>query len=288
MNDPGLDSHFVARTDHPAEAHLFLAMPKVRSALAQLACSSGTFITIAKGTFELSELAIPQRPSSHVMAHLQSIARLATAMRRMPGSDAIVVNRIPTERHVLARAAIAVGMLATMLMVIGASGPKPAHDNSDLVPQAPGVLPADVSLITRIEGWHAATQSEFDAGAAAWLRSSGVPVSGRIPGDFSGTGAANDTAYVLIGPKGEYRIAILAQGDDRYDATYPAIAGAARVPKENLAGIHWLGSPPTEYDGDGLLLVRNSADPQSGLILLLSGRRIVSGVPVDFEQVQLK
>jgi hypothetical protein len=290
-NDPALDTRFAVRTDHAAQGRLFLGMPPVCGALSQLACSSNTYIALSQGWLEMSELEIPQRtPGRHVVDHLRCIASLASVLQQMPGADLVPVTPIPRERHLLGRAAIATGILAAVLLVLAASKPRPARSElSAFVPPHPaGMLPSDASLIVNLDGWRAATEDDFDPNAAGWLRSAGAPVSGRVPGDYSGIPNSNDVAYVLIGSKGEHRIALLAQGEDRYDTQFPVIALAARVPKDRIAHIKWIGSAPLDYQGDGLLLVRARDDVQSGLIVLLAGHRIVSGVPVNYQDVPVQ
>ena len=290
-NDPALDTRFAIRTDHAAQARLFLGMPAVTAALTQLACSSNTYVAISQGWLEMSELEIPQRTTArHVLEHLEAISALEKALKQMPGADTVVVRSLPKERHVLGRSAIAVGMIAAVLLVIAAAKPKAARSNlSAFVPPQPaGVLPSDARVITNLDGWRAATTDDFNPNTAGWLRSQGVEASGRVRGDFSGTGSSDDVAYVLIGPKGEHRVVLLIQGNDRYDTQYPGIAAAARVPKDKVAHIDWLGSAPTDYEGDGLLLVRNADDVASGLILFVAGHRVVSGVPANYQQVALE
>jgi hypothetical protein len=290
-NDPALDTRFATRTDHAAQARLFLGMPPVAGALGQLACSSNTYLAISEGWLEMSELEIPQRTSGrHVIDHLHSIASLASVLQQMPGADMVSVVPLAKDRHLLGRAAIAAGILAAVLLVLAASKPRPARSElSAFVPPHPaGVMPSDAGLITNIEGWRAAAEDDFDANAAGWLRSTGAAVSGRVPGDYSGKDDGTDVAYVLIGAKGERRVVLLAKGEDRYDTQYPLIAVAARVPRDRIAHIQWIGSAPLDYEGDGLLLVRARDDLKSGLIILLAGHRIVSGVPANYQQVPVQ
>jgi hypothetical protein len=290
-NDPALDTRFAIRTDHAAQARLFLGMPAVASALTQLACSSNAYLAISEGWLELSELEIPQRTTArHVIDHLHGIAALEKALKQMPGADTVLVRPLPKERHLVGRSAIAVGMIAAVLLVIAAARPKAARSSLSafVPPPSAGVLPADARMITNLDGWRAATADDINPNSAGWLRSRGVQASGRIRGDFSGTAAGEDVAYILIGPKGEHRIVLLVQGVDRYDTQYPGIAAAARVPKDKIAEIEWIGSAPTDYEGDGLLLVRNEEDVASGLVLLVSGHRVVSGVPANYQQVALQ
>jgi hypothetical protein len=150
---------------------------------------------------------------------------------------------------------------------------------------AAGVLPVDASRIAGVDGWRAATTDDFDPDAAAWLRAAGAPVSGRITGDFSGRGGDQDVGYVLVRSDGMRRIVLLAGDEDLYDVRYPEIAVAARVPKSTLNGIRWVGPAPVNVTGDGLLIVRSTDDPHSGLVLFVANGRIVTAVPDNYQNL---
>jgi hypothetical protein len=150
---------------------------------------------------------------------------------------------------------------------------------------AAGILPVDAVRMIGVDGWRAATADDFDADAAAWLRNSGAAVSGRIVGDFSGRGGDQDVAYVLVRADGMRRIVLLADGQDRYDIRYPAIAIAARVPKSGLSSVRWVGPAPGNAVGDGLLIVRSADDPHSGLVLFLANDRLVTAVPDNYQDL---
>ena len=148
-----------------------------------------------------------------------------------------------------------------------------------------GVAPDDALLIPRIERFRLATGEDFDPDAVSWLRGSGQQVSGKIPGVYSGHD--NSSAYILISKENARRVVILADRQTRYDAEYPVIAIASRVPKETIQKISWADPSPPESDGDGLLIVRAADAPTSGVVLFLRGSRVVSASPVDYRQIPL-
>ena len=79
---------------------------------------------------------------------------------------------------------------------------------------------------------------------------------------------------------------ILANGELRYNAEYPAIAIAACVPMELVHQVKWADATPPESDGDGLLIVRAANAPASGVMLFLRGSQVVSANPVDYREIK--
>jgi hypothetical protein len=143
----------------------------------------------------------------------------------------------------------------------------------------------EASLIPEINDYRLATAADFDPDPVLWLTHSGKPVGGTIRGAFSGFGESR--AYVMMGNNKTWRILIMTDGTLRCDAQYKSVAIAVRVPKETIANIEWADSPPTDVDGDGLLVVRSAKDTTSGVVLFLSGDRVVSGTPVDYRLLLL-
>jgi len=286
------DSRFLARTDDPGDARLFVTMPEVQSALRKLACSNSTFLTLTEGWCELSELEMPAvATANHLLEHLHSISVLATTLQQMPGTDRVRVEPLKRERRILGRAAIVGGAIAAILVVVGAAT-QPKSEESEAVTAAElgsvVVMPRDAERIADVTGWRVATTDDFDPNAAAWLRFARKPVEGRITADFSGVGQDSNVAYVLVREDGVRRVVLLVNGESVYDFRFPAVAIAARVPKGALSGIEWVGSRPSSSDGDGLLIVRSADDPKSGLIVFTSGRHIVTGVPANYQSVSLQ
>lgn len=287
--DASFDHRFISRSDDPGQARLFLALQTVPRAIHQLACSNGSFLAITPASVEISEAVIPaEAVARHVLDHLQSVATLAAALQHMPAADTVKVEPLRKERRILGRAAIVVGAITAVVVVIAATQ-RQALRQSPVVVAAPtaaaGILPVDAVHMIGVDGWRAATADDFDADAAAWLRSSGAAVSGRIVGDFSGRGGDQDVAYVLVRADGMRRIVLLADGQDRYDIRYPAIAIAARVPKSSLSSARWVGPAPGDAAGDGLLIVRSADDPHSGLVLFLANGRLVTAVPENYQDL---
>ncbi len=304
--DDMFDARFQTRTDHPTQAKMFVGGKVVIQQLQKLCCSPRTFFAITTGAMELSELTIPTPYTGrHVTDHLESMAKLATALEDMPGSETIKVHKLEKERSNIIRAAIVVGIIAAVITVYAATrgprGPIPIQELAgDTEPPPAGMMPVDAALVRKANNWRLVRAEDFGPNAAAWMRDNGQDLTGRIPGDYSGRNNQRDVAYLLApagtpaegtqpATAGQRRVLLLVEGVNLYDAEYPEVVGAARVPKEVIAGIEWGKNPPQGTpDGDGLLIVRRSGDFASGLVLFVNERRIVSAVPVNYTQIRLR
>jgi len=165
-------------------------------------------------------------------------------------------------------------------------------------PPPAGMMPVDAPLIRKARDWRVATAEDFSPGAASWMRGNEQEVTGRVPGDYSGKNNQRDVAYMLAPaaapaegaqPSTQRRIVLLVEGVNLYDAEYPEIVGMARIPKDYIAAIEWGKNPPQGTpDGDGLLIIRRENDPTSGLVLFVSEKHIVSGIPLNYRLVRLR
>ena len=283
--DPVFDSILNMRTDHPAQAKMFLGHEQVPACLRQLCCSAAISLAITPGAIELSEPRIPQPfTGNHVVEHVEAMAVLAEAFSAMPGADALPIKPLRREHKVL-RTTIAVCSVA-LVVLLGMAASRVWHVSK--AEQRSGMLVRDAALIPGANTWHVAVRGEFDPTAQAWMDSEKQPVSGRIAGDFSGNDDVRDVAYVLTRPDGTRRVVVLAGGINRYDATFTHLAIAARIPKANLNAIQWNGDGPPYADGDALLLVRNADDPGSGLVVAIFGKDVTTAVPADYQSIRLR
>ncbi|MGH9603121.1 MAG: hypothetical protein ACRD24_12115 [Terriglobales bacterium] len=293
-NDEMFDARFHTRTDHPTQARMMLGSKKVVQHLGKLVCSSNTFFTISTGNLELSELIIPEHNAAgHITDHLKSMGRVAQEVAAMPGAEKIKIEKIKEPVNVPLRVAVAIGVLAAGFAVYSGMQPLPAvraTDEGAVIPE--GIPPLDVPLLKGIERplpdgrarYRLATADDFAPAGVAWLRSNRATASGRVEGDFSGTGNGRDVGYILISNEdGARRVSLIANGVNRYDATFPEIALATRVRQGVVGAIQWVGTAPGTPDGDGLLIVRDANDRASGLILFVKGNQVISGVPQDYQ-----
>ncbi len=293
--DDMFDARFTSRSDHPNQAKIFLGGKTVNAALHKLLCSQKTIFTMTTGSLELSELVIPEPYTAHhIIDHLESMRRLSAAAAEMPGAHTVAIHELRKERAIVGRIAIAVGVIAAVLVVVGAtrnlnSSAKagPADTAADM--GGPGILPVDVPYIARASRYRAATEADLDPVGAAWLRQSGEIQAGRVPGDYSGEQLARDVAYLLLSESGKWRVVLLADGANKLDTEYPTPVIIARVPQGRLGAIQWANAKPLgSPDGDGLLIVLKPGVPASGIVVYLSSGRMVSGALKNYEQVSLE
>jgi hypothetical protein len=256
----------------------------------QLCCSSQTGLSIKDRTIELSELTIPPFTANHVFDHLQSMLALANGLAEMPGADLIKVDPLPPRGSSWpVRIALAGGLacLVALLFTQPYSNPVGANASVNLM-KASGVMPADVSRLQQLQGWHVAGAEDFSISALRFLRERRLDPSGHIMGDFSGRGTAVDSAYFLVDAAGRKRVSMMAKGTVAYDAIFPQLDVLARIPKSTLAKIQWMSAAPQfPSDGDALLVVQNANDPAASVVLLRHGAQTLSARPADFNKIDL-
>ena len=73
-----------------------------------------------------------------------------------------------------------------------------------------------------------------------------------------------------------------------YDATFPNLALVAPVRRNQVPNIEWEAAPELPPGGDGLLLVRDLDRRRSGIVLFVADNRVVTGVPDDIQQLNLR
>ena len=136
-------------------------------------------------------------------------------------------------------------------------------------------------------GWRAAHIDELSPAFLEWIRDHGADTSGHIIGDFSDAESKTDSAYLLV--RGDQRrVVLLVQGRDCYDYAYSQLAGMARVPQDSLQDIQWRIEPQARPKSSALMLVTDTENPASGVVIFSLGNRVYTGVPKDYRTVQLK
>lgn len=285
--DDQFETRFQTRSDQPTQAKMFLDRT-VTALLQRLMCSKNTYLSLGGSAVELSELVIPPSPGEHVLAHLEQFVKLSEALRAMPGADTVKVMPLKRERHLAGRVAIAMGAVVAVISILAATQVS-SRSTVAAAPTPPaGVQPADAALIPDVYTYRLATIDDFDSTAVGWMEGNHLEPQGRVVADFSGTSHGRDAAYFLIGPKGERRLSLLAENANRYDVILPSIAAVAVIPKDEVSRIAWVrGQAPRNYDGDGLLVIRNGADPASAMVLFLSGNQVISYAPVNYQNIIL-
>lgn len=285
-----LDRRFSARTDHPLEFKMLIALSTTLSGLEQLCCSTQTGFVVKDRTMELSELTIPPFTANHVFDHLQSMLVVARSVNEMPGAGQIKVEPLPRRGSSWpVRVALAGGLICLVALLFTQPYSHTAGANASVNPQASsGVMPADAVRMQQLEGWHVAKADEFSDSALRFLREHNLVPTGRIQGDFGGRGSAADSAYLLIDNTGRRRVSLLTKGMVAYDAIFPQADFLARISKNNLAKIQWTSQAPQfTADGDALLVVQNANDPTASMVLLRHGTQTYSARPADFTKTDL-
>ena len=283
------DAKFATRTNRPTHAKIFLH-PSITALLQKLAGSNDALLSIGGGAIELSQrLVASPNTSERIVEHLQTMAELGVALRAMPGADLVKLETFPVERHIAGRVAIAVGVVIALGCIYAAmQAPSQAAFQDVNATVANGIPPADAMLLHDARRWRVASPDDFDPIAAAWLRGQGRAPAGRIAADFTGKGTAGDVGYLLIGPAGRRRIAILGNHATGLDGEMVDIAGIAAVPKSAVAKISWKGGKaPDNILGDGLLVVQRHGDAYTSVVFFLSQSGVVSGAPEDYQQISL-
>ncbi len=287
--DRAFDAMFTVRSNYPTQAKLFIDRTSVMRELQKLCCSTDTFLGISSGMVELSELMVPRDTRRHVAEHIRSLLVLSSELRQMPFADRVVVKTIHRERRWVVKVSLAVGIVAALIAVVSATRqpeelPPPAANTDVHVPA--GMPPADAEVISNLDGWRLASDSDLDQDAVAWLRNRGIAPEARVTGDFGGVGTENDVVYLLVNAKGDQRrIVMLVDHKPKLDVKYAYLGIISRIPKGNLSSVEWSSRKPEPPDGDAILLTRTPQDRSSGLILYLSEGKLASGTPTNYQTI---
>ena len=289
LGDRQFDSKFTIRSDQPSQFRILLDA-KVIAALQKLCCSNRTFLSVERGAMELTELVIPDGAiARHVNDHLQQMADIAKEMAEMPGAHEIKIKPIEIERNLVARTAIAIGVVAAIATVVVGYKQRRAPVVTALAAESvSGVDPVDARLIPGVETWRLADpNNDFDAAGLTWSKNNSLKLGARMAADFSGTGEGRDVVYVLRRPStGAFRIAILSRGEKRYDVNYDKLAVVAPFPKQLVDSTQWSSAPPDHPDGDGLLVAYDPGNPTNVVVIFLKGDRIISSQPANYQSIQ--
>lgn len=288
------DARFVTRSDQPTQAKMLLSSKLVQSNLEKLCCSPKTFLTVNQGLIEVSELVVPDVALvRHVMGHVAEMAAIATACKTMPGAETVKIQKFQHERHLAFRLALAAGIVAAIFAVVVAVETPPTNEvQAQGLKAQTGITPAVAAVIRNSDPWRLARPADFDPDAAAWARGrGGVPAGFTAMSVGSGNAESSlDGAYVLTDARSESRVALIYGMKNVWDMTFKKVCVAVRVPHELFPTIQWAGTnpPQPQPDGDGFLIVRDTKDPASGLIVFLVKGHVATAAPADYTRVRLQ
>jgi hypothetical protein len=284
-----LEPRFVLRTDSPAEARLFAANPKVQQLLQAICNSTGISVAVERGAVEVAQLAFPQHYlGRRVLQQLERLGDLAAAFEAMPHSDLVRVPAVARNRSIVGRAAMVGGLAATVVVVATASYPtnRQQIETAQQTTAPVGIDVADAIHIPGIWRWKLAETIDYEPGAVRWLLDHDQTAATKINLDLSGNGS-HGVAYFLK-RQGSFRVVVLEGGELKYDATYPSMAIMARVPAQALSQVDWTSAPTVQPDGEGLLLIMNTEDVASSLMLFSHAGRVLSASPANYQSIPLE
>lgn len=288
------DAKFASRTDHPTQAKMLVGSRPALQSLEKLCCSQKTFLTMTRGSIELSELVIPTPYTSrHVIDHLEAMSIVAKTVEDIPGAENVKVEPYTREKSApVFRLVLAAGAVAAVLGVLfirpSAPGDLTTVAQSNVQATA-GVDAVDASRIGQLQGWHAMQGDDYAPDVRVALRDAGFEANGSFTIDLDGDDR-RDVVYALASDDGRYRIVVLKDGDVIYDTVFRNLKGALPVPKDAIADINWSVRPRSiASDGGGVLLL--TQDDNQNLqpsLVMFSGNRVLSGIPADWQRINLR
>jgi hypothetical protein len=285
------DAKFVSRTDHPTQAKMLIGSRVSQQQLEKLCCSQKTFLTMTRGSMELSELIIPAPYTGrHVLEHIESLSLLAKFVEGIPGAESVKI--VPYAREASTpffRIALIIGAIAALLGVFFI---KPTSTQADLgaagaeIPRAQGVDVIDAPKIGDLNGWHALRPEEYDPDVADVVRGAGFEPNGKVAADFDGD-QQSDVAYALADGNGKYRVVLLRDSNLIYSTLYSNIVGIAPVPKSAIESLEWKVRPRSFGHG-GVMVFSRINDRLEPMIMIQSESGVTSGAPKDWRGVSLR
>jgi hypothetical protein len=288
------DARFATRTDQPTQAKMILGGKSALAAIQKLCCGNKTFLTMTKGSIELSELIIPAPSTAkHVQDHIESMAALSAASAQIPGAEAVKVQKYEKERTApVARLAIMAGAAAVIIAALSGVGQKSGGATAAAANNAPVHEPVpldDANVIGSVTGWHVASTDEFNPDVATWMTTHGETPSGHLELDVANNGSKNDFAYMLESNTGIPRLVVAQHGAVIDDRIAPGLVGIARVPMGNLGGVEWASKPPRMPQGEAVLAIfKDDAGTLKGQVLFPENGRLLSGRPNDYRDISLQ
>jgi len=292
VNVPNLSTNFVGRTNSALEANQLVGSPSVRKAFAAICISQKTFLEIAPGRLLISELLIPQNLLDRIAMELQAASSISTVLEKFPGADERKLVLVKHDRTSWAfRAALAAGIIVTIAGLaqnaVNASN-KPTPVAAKEI--ASSIARNDAILITKIQDWRPADETDFDPAFKSWVQSYGVKPTNAL--DFSADTSRNrdDRVYFLVNDKGQKRVVAIVDHRVALDSIFDNAAGVTIVPMDSISKVEWPMSraPFKEVPGDGLLIVRDMNDKDGATLLFFGDHGHLSGQPQNYQHLDIQ
>lgn len=286
------DAKFNSRTDHPTQAKMLVGGRAALQNLEKLCCSQKTYVTLTRGSIEMSELIMPTPYTGrHVLDHVESMAVVAKAVSEIPGAESVKI--VPYEREKSTPVFRIALVLGAIVAVFGVFMIKPGGDSNlkaaaanDKIISIEGVDPVDALKLQDVLGWHAMRAEEYDPDVAGLLRGTGMEANGRMILDVDGDDQ-QDVVYLIRNDENQTRLTIFADGNRVYSSGYANVAGALPVAKGSFDSIKWKVKPRTTSPNQGIMLFRKKNDQLEPMIFYVNGADIVTGIPQNWRDVPI-
>lgn len=287
------DAKWVVRSTEPTQARMFVDGTAAMAQLRRICCSSKTYVTLEPGALELSELTVPDLPAArHLTDHIESMAVLGKQLALMPGAAQVKVEHVTPPRPTSKVLAVVITALAICTGIAALANYEHEKNMESATLGAGGspvgIPPEEAEQIPNLRGWRLAGSPDFDPSLVKWLRASNVQPTGRLEGDFAGSGAGNDHAYLLVNSDGAHRLVVLLNNQVKLDQTFPQVALIAKVPKSSIRDIKIETGGTPSGNADGILIVRAKDNLRSGLVLSFNGDSPITEVPENYKSTTLE
>jgi len=197
--------------------------------------------------------------------------------------------KAPKSGSMVIRVALTLGGLVVLWGIL--SGQTPRFAKADSAAAMSGVAADDAKLIPDIGLWQVAGPPDSSSNFATWLRQYGVNPASKIEMDSKGFGSPSGSAYLLMTKKSsELKRAVWVDGGQVVYDNVDKIQGIARVPARATSHVSWKegAAPPERPEGDGLLVIRDYTDPDGVRLFFVKNGKLVSGVPADLSNIELR
>ncbi len=282
---PPSQATFQLWSSTPREVELVLS-PSVLHEFQKLA-TSPSFVSLVGHNCDFSQETVREGDVGRTgLSRVASLVAIAKAVDKMPGVDALPAESSSSIRWARVAEAITVTTVAALVLAFGRIA-EPHPPATTTVSAISSGIPVQ---LPGLEDWRLMKAADFDADATAWLRQQEQAPAGEIT-DNLGPEGSNAHAYALLAVSGSgaARVVLLRDQQVVFDAELPKLQLMARIPAREFAQAEWRGGAPVVTpEGNGILLVKDYRDPGSGMVLYLSGMRVISLVPVDFKTLNLQ
>jgi len=291
VNVPTLSGNFNGRTDSPIEASQLVSSSAARKAMAAICWSTKVFLEVTPGRLLISELLIPSSLHDRVSDVLLAATSLSAQLDKFTGADVRKIQVIKHDRTSWTfRAALAAGILVT----VGGVAQNAFNSSNHAVPVAKPAETAipknDAILITHVNDWHPAEDSDFDPVFTSWLQGYGLKPRNVVEFSADHSRLRDAKAYFLVNHENKKRVVAIVDHRVAFDAIFDSLSGVAVVPMDSVDKVEWpmARAPFASVPGDGLMIVRDFGQPSAANLLFFTPSTTYSGIPENYEHLDLQ